>query len=199
MVTCIPRTLLCLALAALAACAARKEIAPAGRESGPPDPALEAALPLDPQIVAGELENGFRYLIRANRKPENRAEFQLAVDAGSVLEEEGERGVAHFLEHMAFNGTANFAKQELVDYLESIGMRLGPDLNAFTSFDETVYMLTVPTDSTEFVDTAFRIFEDWAHAMTLDPEEVEKERGVVIEECGWGEGRSRGCGTGSYP
>ena len=188
MTTGIQRTLFCFALAALAACAARKETTPAEREFPPPDPTLEAALPLDPQIVAGELENGFRYLIRANRKPENRAEFQLTVDVGSVLEEEGERGVAHFLEHMAFNGTANYAKQELVDYLESIGMRLGPDLNAFTSFDETVYMLTVPTDSTEFVDTAFRIFEDWAHAMTLDPEEVEKERGVVIEEWRLGRG-----------
>ena len=102
-------------------------------------------IPLDPQIVAGELDNGFRYLIRANRKPEKRAEFRLTVDVGSVLEEEQEQGLAHFVEHMAFNGTANFAKQELIDYLETIGMRFGPDLNAYTSFDETVYMLTVPT------------------------------------------------------
>ena len=147
----IPRILLCFALAALTACAARKKSAPAQQSEPSAEPALEAALPLDPQIVAGELENGFRCLIRVNQKPEKRAEFRLTVDVGSVLEEEGEQGLAHFGEHMAFNGTADFAKQELVDYLETIGMRPGPDLNAGTGFDETVYMLTVPTDRSNFV------------------------------------------------
>ena len=104
------------------------------------------------------------------------------VDAGSVLEDENQQGLAHFAEHMAFNGTKNFAKQELVDYLELIGMRFGPDLNAYTSFDETVYMLTVPTDSAEVVHTAFQILEDWAHQISFEAEEIDKERGVVIEE-----------------
>ncbi len=139
-------------------------------------------LPIDPLVTVGQLDNGLRYVIRKNQKPENRVELRLVVNVGSVLEDENQRGLAHFAEHMAFNGTKNFAKQELVDYLERIGMRFGPDLNAYTSFDETVYMLTVPTDSTEVVETAFQILEDWAHQISFDPEEIDKERGVVIEE-----------------
>ena len=177
-----PRILLLLTAAALAACAAKKETTTAPQAAPAPEAALEAEIPFDPQIVSGKLENGFRYLIRANQKPEKRAEFRLTVDVGSVLEEEDEQGLAHFVEHMAFNGTANFAKQELVDYLETIGMRFGPDLNAYTGFDETVYMLTVPTDSSEFVDKAFQILEDWAHQVSNDSVEIDKERGVVIEE-----------------
>ena len=113
------------------------------------------------------------------------------VDVGSVLEDEDQQGLAHFAEHMAFNGTKNFAKQELVDYLELIGMRFGPDLNAYTSFDETVYMLTVPTDSAEVVQTAFQILEDWAHQISFETEEIDKERGVVIEEWRLGRGAQR--------
>jgi zinc protease len=91
---------------------------------------------------------------------------------------------------MAFNGTANFQKQELVDYLESIGMNFGPEVNAYTSFDETVYMLQLPTDNPEIMSTGFQILEDWAHLVTLDPEEIDKERGVVIEEWRLGRGAS---------
>jgi zinc protease len=148
---------------------------------------LTGLLPDDPSVRTATLENGVRYYVRANGKPENRAELYLVVNAGSVLEEEDQRGLAHLVEHMAFNGTANFEKQELVDYLESVGMRFGPNVNAYTSFDETVYTLTVPTDDPEIVQTAMQILEDWAHQVSFEPEEVDKERGVVIEE--WRRGR----------
>src|SRR5690606_14834137 len=136
----------------------------------------------------GTLANGMRYYIRENSRPEERAELQLVVNAGSVLETEDQRGLAHFVEHMAFNGTARFEKQAIIDYLESIGMRFGADLNAYTSFDETVYMLTVPTDSGDFLRQGLRILADWANAVTLDTTEVRKERGVVIEEWRLGQG-----------
>jgi len=139
-------------------------------------------IPPDPAVMTGTLENGFTYFVRENDQPENRAELRLVVNAGSILEDDDQLGLAHFVEHMAFNGTRNFEKQQLVDYLESIGMQFGPDVNAYTSFDETVYMLQVPMDDPEIVATAFQILEDWAQAVLFDPEEVDKERGVVIEE-----------------
>ncbi|MCH6560650.1 insulinase family protein, partial [candidate division KSB1 bacterium] len=151
---------------------------------------LKKELPTDPKIRIGKLKNGLKYYIRENQKPENRAELRLAVNAGSVLEDDDQRGLAHFVEHMAFNGTKNFAKQEIVDYLESIGMQFGPDINAYTDFDETVYMLQVPTDSVEAVETAFQILEDWAHNISFEEEEIDKERGVVVEE--WRLGRGAG-------
>ena len=137
---------------------------------------------LDPKILSGTLDNGLSYMIRANDTPENRAELRLVLNAGSILEDDDQLGLAHFVEHMAFNGTANFEKQALVEYLESIGMRFGPDINAYTSFDETVYMLQLPTDSTELLDKGFEILRDWAGNLSFDPDEIEKERGVVIEE-----------------
>ncbi|HEX9654224.1 MAG TPA: pitrilysin family protein, partial [bacterium] len=149
---------------------------------------LKRPLPLDQKITTGKLKNGLTYYIRENHKPEKRAELRLAVNAGAVLEDDDQQGLAHFLEHMAFNGTRNFAKQEIVDYLESIGMRFGPDINAYTSFDETVYMLQVPTDSAAILEKAFQILEEWAHNVTLDPAEIEKERGVVVEEWRLGRG-----------
>ncbi|MGH7563711.1 MAG: M16 family metallopeptidase, partial [Gemmatimonadota bacterium] len=145
-------------------------------------------LPLDPLVLHGTLPNGLQYYVRENREPRERAELRLVVDAGSVLEDDDQRGLAHLLEHMAFNGTAHFGEEELVDYLESIGMRFGPDVNAFTSFDETVYMLTVPTDSTAVVETAFQILEDWAHGIALDPDALARERPVVVEEWRLGRG-----------
>jgi len=148
----------------------------------PENLAPDAEIPVDPQIRIGTLENGLKYYIRVNKKPEKRAELRLAVNAGSVLEDDRQLGLAHFAEHMAFNGTKNFARQELVDYLESIGMRFGPDLNAFTSFDETVYMLQIPTDSIEIVHRAFQILEDWASNISFEDAEIDKERGVIIEE-----------------
>ncbi|HEX6927052.1 MAG TPA: insulinase family protein [Longimicrobiaceae bacterium] len=153
-------------------------------------PSALEPLPADTSVRIGELENGLRYYIRENHEPRARAELRLVVNAGSVLEAEDQRGVAHFVEHMAFNGTTNFEKQALVDYLEHIGMRFGPDVNAYTSFDETVYLLTVPTDSAGVLDTGLQILEDWATGISFDSLEVEKERGVVIEE--WRLGRGAG-------
>ena len=147
-----------------------------------PDPKLSAKVPEDPDVIIGKLDNGLTYYIRSNKKPAKRAEMLLALNAGSVLETDKQQGLAHFVEHMAFNGTKNFPKQDLVDYLESIGMDFGSDLNAYTSFDETVYMLKVPTDDTEKLEKGFQILGDWAHNMSFDDEEIDKERGVVIEE-----------------
>ena len=151
-------------------------------------PDLNRPLPADPSVTLGTLPNGLRYYIRENPEPRERAELRLVVNAGSVLEDDDQLGLAHFVEHMAFNGTEHFEKQELVDYLETIGMRFGPDINAYTSFDETVYMLMVPTDSAELVTTAFQILEDWAHGQLFDHEEIDKERGVVVEEWRLGQG-----------
>jgi zinc protease len=142
---------------------------------------LTDPIPADPQVTINTLENGLRYYIRVNRKPTNRASLWLVVNAGSNLEDEDQQGLAHFLEHMAFNSTANFPQEQVVQYLQSIGLG-GPDFNAFTSFDETVYFLQVPTDDDEALTTVFQILEDWAHNITFDPDEVKKERGVVIEE-----------------
>ncbi len=143
---------------------------------------LTAKIPIDPQITAGQFANGLRYYIRTNKKPEKRAELRLVVNAGSILEERDQSGLAHFVEHMAFNGTKHFPKQETVKFLESIGMRFGPSVNAFTSFDETVYMLEVPTDKPDVLDKAFLILEDWAHNVSFDDDEIDKERGVITEE-----------------
>ena len=147
-----------------------------------PPLALSDAMPTDPQIGRGTLPNGLRYYVRANRKPEKRAELRLVVKAGSILEDEDQQGLAHFVEHMAFNGTSHFPKHEIVSFLESLGMRFGADINAYTSFDETVYTLTLPSDKPGTLDRAMLILEDWAHNVSFDPVEIDKERGVVIEE-----------------
>jgi len=156
-------------------------------------------IPTDPVIQTGKLENGLTWYVRRNGVPSDRVELWLVVNAGSVLEDEDQRGLAHFVEHMAFNGTRDFAKQELVKYLESIGMRFGADVNASTSFDETVYTLTVPTDKPEFVEQGFKILENWAHGITFDPVEVDKERGVVIEEWRLGRGASARMNDRQFP
>ena len=174
----------------LASCTPAQQAAVPGHktETSPTD--LYEPLPVDSSIEIGMLDNGLTYYIRKNMKPEKRAELRLVIKTGSVMEDDDQLGLAHFAEHMAFNGTKNFNKQELVDYLESIGMRFGPDLNAYTSFDETVYMLQVPTDSTHIVEKAFQILEDWAHNVSYEAEEIDRERGVVIEEWRMGRGAS---------
>lgn len=154
---------------------------PVHAQSVGPAPA-DSTLPLQPDVVTGQLDNGLRYYIRQNDEPEDRLILRLAIDAGSVLETEDQKGLAHFLEHMLFNGTERFEEQELVDFMERIGMEFGPDVNAYTSFDETVYKLTVPTDSAGLVGTSLDVMEDWASAATLSEEEIDKERGVVVEE-----------------
>ena len=139
-------------------------------------------MPVDPKVKIGRLSNGLTYYIRHNSLPEKRVELRLVVNAGSVLEDDDQLGLAHFMEHMNFNGTKRFPKNELVSYLQSIGVEFGADLNAYTGFDETVYILPVPTDKPGLVDKGLQILEDWAHNALLDPVEIEKERGVVIEE-----------------
>lgn len=145
-------------------------------------------LTVSPQVKVGRLPNGLTYYIRKNQEPKDRAELRLVVKAGSILENEEQRGLAHFTEHMAFNGTKNFEKQELVNFLEKSGVNFGADLNASTSFDETIYMLQLPTDSQSVFKKGFQILEDWAHQVSFENSEIDKERGVVIEEWRLGQG-----------
>ncbi len=133
-------------------------------------------------MLTGELDNGLRYFIRRNGLPEGQLALRLVVQAGSIDEADDQRGLAHLLEHMAFNGTDRFAPGELVEYFESVGVRFGPHVNAYTSFDETVYMLDVPVAPEGVVERAFQALSDFAGGMTLDPDEIDRERGVVIEE-----------------
>ncbi|MGA9279007.1 M16 family metallopeptidase [Ilumatobacter sp.] len=142
---------------------------------------LPSLSPLDPATLTGTLDNGLRYLIRDNDNPGGKAELRLAVDAGSVLEDESQLGGAHFLEHMLFNGTERFPENELVDVLRSFGAGFGADINARTSYDETVYMLTVPNDD-DIVETGLDVLEDWLSSATIDPADVDAERGVVLDE-----------------
>ncbi len=155
----------------------KEELAPPAEKPG-----VGKSIPVDPEIRMGTLENGMRYMIKYNSKPENRAELRLVVDAGAMQEDEDQQGLAHFVEHMAFNGSTNFEKNDLVDYLESIGTRFGPDLNAYTSFDETVYMIQARTDEPDMLNKGLLILEDWAQGISFDHEEIDKERGVVESE-----------------
>jgi len=139
-------------------------------------------LPIDPSVLVGKLPNGLTFYIRKNTEPKNRAVLYLINKVGSVLEADDQQGLAHFTEHMAFNGTRDFPKNDLVDYLQKAGVKFGADLNAYTSFDETVYQLPVPTDSTKVFEKAFDILANWAAYQTLDPKEIDAERGVVLEE-----------------
>lgn len=143
---------------------------------------LTDKMPTDPNVKIGQLPNGIKYYIRANAKPEKRAYLQIVVKAGSIDEDQDQRGLAHFIEHMCFNGTEHFPKNDLVKYLESLGMSFGGDLNANTSFDRTYYLLQVPTDSAESFEKGFQVLQDWASNVSFDPEELEKERGVIREE-----------------
>jgi zinc protease len=155
----------------------------------PPVPAAtDPITPLDPAIKIGHLPNGLTYYVMKHGKPEQRASLWLAVNAGSVLEDDDQRGLAHFVEHMAFNGTKRFPKQDIVNYIEKVGMDFGADLNAGTSFDDTTYQLTVPTDQHDMLIKGLDILRDWAGDVTFEPIEVDKERGVVLEEWRLGRG-----------
>ena len=149
---------------------------------------MDNLLPVDPLVRIGKLENGLTYYIRNNKKPEKRVEMRLVVNVGSMMEDDDQLGISHFVEHMAFNGTKNFEKNEIVSYLQSIGVQFGADLNAYTSFDETVYILPIPTDDEDILKQGLQILEDWAHNVTFSEEEIDKERGVVIEEWRLGRG-----------
>jgi zinc protease len=143
---------------------------------------MSDVIPSDPTVLYGKLENGLTYYIKENKKPEKRAELQIVVKAGSLDEEDDQAGLAHFIEHMAFNGTKTFPKNELVSFFEKIGMNFGADLNANTGFDRTMYLITVPTDDKKITEKGVQILEDWLHNITFDPTELEKERGVIHEE-----------------
>lgn len=143
---------------------------------------MEKQMPVDEKLRMGKLDNGMHYYIRQNQKPEDRMELRLAVNAGAMQEDENQRGLAHFVEHMAFNGTTNFEKNDLINFLESTGVRFGADLNAYTSFDETVYMLQLPTDQPELIDKGLLVMSDWATGITFADEEIDKERGVIESE-----------------
>lgn len=143
---------------------------------------MDSAIPMDPSVKTGKLKNGLTYYIKKNNKPENKLVLRLMINAGSILETDEQQGLAHFMEHMCFNGTKRFPKNKLVDYLQSIGVKFGQHLNAYTSFDETVYFLPIPSEDKEKVEKGFQIIEDWAFNTTLTPEEIDKERGVVLEE-----------------
>ena len=143
---------------------------------------LTAIVAFDPQVRAGRLPNGLQYFVRANAQPQGRAELRLVVDAGSVLEDDDQRGLAHFVEHMSFNGTQHFPGQDVASFIQALGMKFGVHVNAHTSFDETVYQLQVPTDSRAAIDGSLLIMEDWAHNVSFEPAAIEKERGVVLEE-----------------
>ncbi|MFN4145982.1 MAG: M16 family metallopeptidase [Runella sp.] len=149
---------------------------------------LKKPVPFDPKVRYGKLPNGMTYYIRQNEEPKKRAVLFLVNKVGAIQEEDHENGLAHFTEHMAFNGTKNFPKNELVSYLQRAGVKFGDDLNAFTGFDQTVYQLPVPTDSADIFNKAFIVLEDWAHNITFDGEEIEKERGVILEELRGGKG-----------
>ena len=140
-------------------------------------------LPIDPKVRYGKLDNGLTYYIRHNELPENRADFYIAQNVGSVLEEDNQAGLAHFLEHMAFNGTKNFPKNGIDKYLQSVGMRMGENLNAYTSFDETVYtIINAPVDKPHVVDSCLLILHDWSNSLALTDSMIEKERGIIREE-----------------
>lgn len=148
-------------------------------------------IPTDPSVRIGTLSNGMKYYIKKNTLPEKKVDFRLAINAGSILEDENQRGLAHFMEHMNFNGTKNFPDNKLVDFLQSIGVKFGQHLNAYTSFDETVYMLPVPLDKPGNLDAGLKVMEDWAFNATLSDEQINKERGVVLEELRLGLGADK--------
>ena len=181
------RHLLCVGLMVLAFIPLAQEKDISGEIQKP----LTSTIPSDPSVRIGKLSNGLTYYIKKNAKPEDKIEFRLAVNAGSILEDEDQQGLAHFVEHMAFNGSKNFEKNELVNYLQSIGVEFGSDLNAYTSFDETVYMLPIPTGDPEVLDKGMKVLEDWASGLTFSEEEIDKERGVIMEEWRIGRGANQ--------
>ena len=174
-----PLLLVTLALAAMATAVATAQRAVT---TGPQNVPLTSVVPVDPRITVGTLPNGLRYYIRANNQPQGRAALRLVVNAGSILEDDDQRGLAHFVEHMSFNGTRHFPKQDVIAFLQSTGMRFGAHINANTSFDQTVYVLQIPTDNPAVIERSFLILQDWASAVTFDPAEIDKERGVIFEE-----------------
>ena len=149
-------------------------------------------LPMDPKVRYGTLENGLTYYIRANKEPKERAEFHIAQNVGAILENDDQNGLAHFLEHMAFNGTKNFPGKGIINYFEKNGVKFGYDINAYTSLDETVYRLSnVPTAREGLLDSALLVLHDWSGFILLQENEIDSERGVIREEWRTGNNASR--------
>lgn len=149
---------------------------------------LSDPLPLDPKVKTGKLENGLTYYIRQNKKPEQKVELRLVLNAGSINEDDDQQGLAHMAEHMAFNGTKNFKKNEIISFLQDIGVGFGNDLNAYTSFDQTVYILPIPTSKPGNLEKGFQVLEDWAHNVTYVDEDIDNERAIILEESRLGKG-----------
>jgi len=145
-------------------------------------------LPFDSKVKMGKLENGITYYVRQNKKPEQKVELRLVVNAGSINEDDDQQGLAHMAEHMAFNGTKNFKKNDIVSFLQDIGVGFGSDLNAYTGFDETVYILPIPTDKPGNLEKGFQVLEDWAHQVTYIADDIEGERSIILEESRLGKG-----------
>src|SRR5581483_7537760 len=139
-------------------------------------------MPVDPEVLIGGLPNGLRYYIRPNGKPAKQVELRLVVKAGSVLEDDDQRGLAHFVEHMQFEGTRHFPQQGIIEFLASLGLSIGPDANAATSFDETSYTLRVPSDVPAALDRALLILEDFAGGATFEQSGIERQRPIVLSE-----------------
>lgn len=149
---------------------------------------LSDPIPVNPALTLGKLENGLTYYIQKNDTPRKKVELRLVVKAGSVLEDDDQQGLAHFTEHMAFNGSTHFKKNQLISYLQSIGVKFGADLNAFTSFDETVYVLPIPTDKKAYLKTGFQVLADWAQGVKMTNADIDKERDIILEEARLGKG-----------
>jgi zinc protease len=160
---------------------------------------LQDTLPVDPNVKIGKLSNGLTYYIRHNKKPEQKVELRLVVNAGSILENDNQQGLAHLSEHMAFNGTTYFKKNDIISFLQSIGVGFGNDLNAYTGFDETVYILPIPTDKPSNIDKGFQILEDWAHNVTDNDVDIDDERPIVLEESRLGKGAQDRINRQIYP
>jgi zinc protease len=185
---------MCLRLRAVCLAALVSVLAGAGLASAQPQPgretsaasvasyALSQQMPVDPEVAVGTLPNGLRFYVRPNGKPAHRAELRLVVKAGSVLEDDDQKGIAHFVEHMEFEGTRHFPGGSISDFLSSLGLSIGPDANAETSYDDTQYTLRVPTDVTGVLDRALLVLEDWAQGATFDQTGIDRERGIVLSE-----------------
>ncbi len=160
---------------------------------------LTAKVPVDKKVKIGKLDNGLTYYIRANKKPENRVQFRLVTNAGSVLEDDDQQGLAHFCEHMAFNGTEYYKGNEMISELQKNGIEFGRGINAWTAFDETVYYVDLPSDKPEMVEMGFKILDGWAGKLLFTPEEIEHERGVIIEEWRGGLGAQERLQKATFP